>query len=252
MEGKKVTKISLSTFFLIFAIIVIIIMGIFMYKLYNERIETNERNAELETQVDKLNIVANNTQKEESTMENINSSSLNENINTTTTNNDNTTSNESNSFTDKQVKKCLSDFLELSSHANCDDLLQILTEKGNLNYNPSKDNILDDGLVITNIKFSDYKKAMLNYVSEDEFKKNWTSSQYFEKNKDGYLTKVQGGGNLRIYTIKSITKKSDLNYYAKTTSIVDDTDEAKENENFTFKVKSYNGKCVIDSIKSNN
>ena len=33
MEEKKVTKISLSTFFLILAIIVIIVIGIFMLKL---------------------------------------------------------------------------------------------------------------------------------------------------------------------------------------------------------------------------
>ena len=39
MEEKKVTKISLSTFFLILAIIAIIVMGIFMYKLYNEKTE---------------------------------------------------------------------------------------------------------------------------------------------------------------------------------------------------------------------
>jgi len=38
MEKKKITKISLSTFFLILAIIVIIVMGIFMYKLYNDDI----------------------------------------------------------------------------------------------------------------------------------------------------------------------------------------------------------------------
>ena len=38
MEEKKVTKISLSTFFLILAIIAIIVMGIFIYKLNNDNI----------------------------------------------------------------------------------------------------------------------------------------------------------------------------------------------------------------------
>ena len=41
MEEKKVVKISLSTLFLILAIIIIVIMTVFMYKFYNEKIEAN-------------------------------------------------------------------------------------------------------------------------------------------------------------------------------------------------------------------
>lgn len=37
MEEKKVTKISLSTLFLILAIIVIVVMGIYIYKLNNNK-----------------------------------------------------------------------------------------------------------------------------------------------------------------------------------------------------------------------
>lgn len=37
MEENRTKKVSLSTFFLILAIIVIIVMGVFMYKLYNEK-----------------------------------------------------------------------------------------------------------------------------------------------------------------------------------------------------------------------
>ena len=31
--------------------------------------------------------------------------------------------------------------------------------------------------------------------------------------------------------------------------MVEDDDTTKEDENFTFEVASYNGKCVIDSVK---
>lgn len=55
MEEKKVVKISLSTLFLILAIIIIVIMTVFMYKFYNEKIESNEKTAELQTQVSNLN-----------------------------------------------------------------------------------------------------------------------------------------------------------------------------------------------------
>ena len=54
MEEKKVTNISLSTFFLILSLIAIIVMGIFMYKFYNEKTEATKKSAELQTQVNNL------------------------------------------------------------------------------------------------------------------------------------------------------------------------------------------------------
>lgn len=86
MEGKKVTKISLSTFFLILSLIVIIVMGIFMYKFYNEKTEATKESAELQTQVNGLNETVSNLQgKINSISETINSDNSDEN---TTTNND--------------------------------------------------------------------------------------------------------------------------------------------------------------------
>ena len=55
MEEKNVTKIRLSTFFLIFSILVIIVMGIFIFKLYNEKNEEMKKSAELQMQVNSLN-----------------------------------------------------------------------------------------------------------------------------------------------------------------------------------------------------
>ena len=55
MEENKVTKISLSTFFLILAIIVIIVMGIFIYKLNNDKTEKIQKSTELQSQVNNLN-----------------------------------------------------------------------------------------------------------------------------------------------------------------------------------------------------
>lgn len=242
MEEKKVTKISLSTFFLILAIIIIVVMAIFMYKFYNEKIEANEKSAKLQSQVSNLKETVNDLQgKIDNISDTINSNNSTEN--TTTTNNNST------SFTENQVKTALSNYLELRAHAGCDALLENLKEKGKLNYDTSKDTILNDGTVITSIKFSDYKNAMLNYVSESEFEKNWTSTQYFNENSNGYLTKVQGGGGLRVYTVNSITKTSDSTYSAKTTATLIDLDDSKEDENFTFTITSYKGNCVIDSLK---
>lgn len=52
MEEKKYIKVSLSTFFLIIAIIVIVILGYFTYKFYNEK---NNANIEVTNLTSKLN-----------------------------------------------------------------------------------------------------------------------------------------------------------------------------------------------------
>ena len=241
MEEKNVTKISLSTFFLILAIIAIVVMGIFIYKLNNDKTAEIQKSTELQSQVNSLNGTVSDLQ------EKINKVSETVNSSSSVLDTNNTSNNTSSSFTDEQVKSALANYLELQAHAGCDALLENLTEKGKLNYASSKDNILNDGTVITTIKFSDYKSAMLNYVSESEFDKNWTNKQYFSENSNGYLTKVQGGGGLRVYTIKNISKTNDTTYSAKVSSVVDDNEYYEENS-CTFTIKSYNGKCVIDSI----
>lgn len=55
MEEKNVTKISLSTFLLIIAIIAIIVMGIFIYKLNNDKTTAIQKSYELQSQVNNLN-----------------------------------------------------------------------------------------------------------------------------------------------------------------------------------------------------
>ena len=110
-------------------------------------------------------------------------------------NSNNTKTNDEISFQDEQVKEAFENYLDLMSYASCDGLLEELTEKGKLNYNSDEDNILDDSTVITKVKFNDYKNAMLNYVSENEFENNWSSTLLgIKENDDGYLTKYQGGG----------------------------------------------------------
>ena len=80
MEEKNVTKISLSTFLLIIAIIAIIIMGVFIYNLNNEKTAEIQKISELQSQVNSLNGTINNLQEELSTIsENINSNNSNEN-----------------------------------------------------------------------------------------------------------------------------------------------------------------------------
>lgn len=247
MNEKNITKISLSTFFLILAVIVIIVMGIFMYKTYNEKNIATEKVSDLNGQVSNLKNTVDQLQGKINSI----SETINSNSSVPDTNTNNTSNNITTSFTDEEVKTALANYLELKEHAGCAAILECLTEKGDLNYDKTKDNISSkDGVHITNIKFDDYKKAMLKYVSENEFEKNWTSPQYIDKNDDGYLLRPEGGGGLRVYTIKNISKINDTTYLAKTSSVVGDNEYYEEN-NYTFTIKSYNGKCVIDYCNKN-
>ena len=54
MEDKKVTKISLSTFFLIIAIIIICIMGYFLYRSANKTSDIIEKEKELNAKIEKM------------------------------------------------------------------------------------------------------------------------------------------------------------------------------------------------------
>ena len=55
MEKKNVAKISLSTFFLILAIIAIVIMGIIIYKMNNDKLTEIQKSNELQLKVNSLN-----------------------------------------------------------------------------------------------------------------------------------------------------------------------------------------------------
>lgn len=80
MEEKKVTKISLSTFFLILAIIAIVVMGIFIYKLNNDKTAEIQKSTELQAQVNSLNGTVSDLQgKINSISETINSNNSTQN-----------------------------------------------------------------------------------------------------------------------------------------------------------------------------
>lgn len=88
---------------------------------------------------------------------------------------------------------------------------------------------------------------MSNYVSENEFEKNWHSTIYFGENSNGYLTMPQGGRGLRTYTINNITKTNNYTYTASTKSSVDG--EYTSNDNYEFSLKNINNNCVVDSFR---
>ena len=94
MDEKKPIKISLSTFFLILAVIVILVMGYFMYKLYNEKTIATQEIGDLNNEINTLEKTVNDFQQKMDSISNtINSSevSTNNNISNNFENNANST-----------------------------------------------------------------------------------------------------------------------------------------------------------------
>lgn len=101
MEEKKVTKISLSTFLLILAIIAIVVMGVFIYKLNNDKTIEIQKSSELQAQINSLSTTVNNLKEtvNNSTNSNIENEVSNEKI----TNADNNTKNQNEKMNQEKI-----------------------------------------------------------------------------------------------------------------------------------------------------
>ena len=90
MEEKNVTKISLSTFLLIIAIIAIIVMGVFIYKINNEKTLASNKIKELNYQINNLQTTIESLQGK---IENVSNIINKENNESTDKNNNQSTNN---------------------------------------------------------------------------------------------------------------------------------------------------------------
>lgn len=143
---------------------------------------------------------------------------------------------------DEKVKKTIEKFLEVDCALHTDYILDYL----NLGFDESKQ-IYDEAteMVITNVKYDDFKNAMLNYVTEEYFKKE--TDGYIVKDKSGYVRKSQGGGECYISKINNITKTGNLSYNVNITETSDVDDSINNNTTQKFTFKEYNNKLVVDT-----
>ena len=235
-ENKKKNKISLSTYILVLALLIIAVMAVFIY------MQKVNANREIEGLKNDAEVLKNTVAELQGKLDNIS------NIASTSNDAEKTTSI---SFTDEQVKECLSNYFDLKITMG-DEILKKLTQKGLLNYNETENEETvrggeQENIITMKVKFSDYKKAMLNYVSESEFNK--TFKDYYKVDNNEYLSYETGIGGADIYsTVKTITKKDDKSYTAKVEFVTQDSLDPAENEDYSFTIKNYNGHCVIDSI----
>ena len=100
-----------------------------------------------------------------------------------------------------------------------------------------------EGYVKTNIKYSDYKEAMLDYVSESLFIKEFKS---LYKEKDGYLYYFNGGGTGRQFAVEDVFLK-DGQYIATIYNVTfeEETGSKGEAQYRQFNVEMHNQKYVI-------
>lgn len=236
MEEKKKNKIGLSTYLLVLAVLIIAVMAVFIYM---QKVNANREIEGLKNDTEELKSTVIELQGKLDNISNIASTS------------NDTEKNTSISFTDDQVKECLSNYFDFKITMG-DEILKKLTQKGLLNYNESENKETvrggeQENLITMKVKFSDYKNAMLNYVSESEFNK--TFKDYYKVDNNEYLYYETGiGGPSIIPTVKSINKKDDKSYTAKVEFVTEGALDPAENEEYSFTIKNYNGQCVIDSI----
>lgn len=150
MEEKKVTKISLSTFFLILAIIAIIVMGIFIYKLSNDKTTESKKSAELQTQVNNLNGTVSELQEKINRV----SETINSNVSNTTNINNKSNYNQTSSSTlstEDTIKELFLAKLKVINNSNSEKLLDYRVDKVEILTNSKKESLIELGYTSNDI-----------------------------------------------------------------------------------------------------
>ena len=239
---KKSIKVSLSTVFLILALIVIIAMA---YYIYIEKTDSDKEISTLEANAVELQNTINDLQDKIDTISNTINSTTNAEINNSQTNN--TSSSEDVNFSDKEIKESLTNYLNIfKGYGSIEGILENLELLEYGEYSNSE--LTSDNYRKTDIKYSEFKNAVLNYMTEDWFNTINTGYDTEAKFKDqnGLLYYNDVGLTGTEYVVESITLKgdySDSRYIANVYSI--NPDDSKNVENIEFEITNYNGKCVI-------
>lgn len=206
MEEKKTIKISLSTLFLIIAIIVIIVMGIFCYSMYNKKIEVEE-------QMNIFNSKVNNIET--------NSQEPSNNSNISATNNINS-SNQEDNLTEEEAQEIFEKVTE--NKAFIQEMVTIkdfssssFTDEEILKLLP----LLDDSgyFTIENNYDGNFAKANISDIqnlAQKYFEKNIDINKISEKIENNSISvEVESGYGIVNYELVSVSKKDDNEYSIK-------------------------------------
>lgn len=254
MEEKNVAKISLSTLFLIIAIIVIIIMGVFIYKLNNDKVSANKEIANLNNQIKSLESTVSNLQ---GTIDNISNT-----INTSKNNADTTSSNKYDTITEELKGIDVLYITDATKVGSSYTLKGVIYTQYTLT-DSELQKILNDGSFSINNETYTIKKS--NSANEyDLFRKNDDYPLYKLKksNSTDYYLEAQAQisnvwkmtNEYKEITVPSNTKCSvNFDYEEEYKTVEDvfknfkssnpiDTTNPDDSKTFTFKFE--NGKCI--------
>lgn len=245
MEEKKTVKKKLPIVFLILAIFVIMAMGYFICKLYQEKETANAKVGELTQQVSKLEGTVENLQEEIDHFSDTTNTTDNteEAVETTVENTVPTNTNANQIFSTDEIKTALQNYLNLKGilAGSPEELLvylELLTYEDNTEIVRE---IVDEYYIKTSIPYSEYKNKMLQYMTEEMFEEDFT---VYYKNVNGILYFFCGGGSGTIFEVESITiNENGPGYIANVYNI--HLDDSREQETFEFQISDYNGNCVI-------
>ena len=248
MEEKKTTKINLSTFFLIVTIIKIIVLCIFIYKLYNDKTTEIQKSTGLQTQINNLNSTINDLQGKINTI-------------SETINNNNSTKNTSISSTSSVNKSAIESTIQKYFNIRqilASDTLNVLVELGLKTTNQSADNYKgfsndkpypNSYFIITDVSYSDFENAISKYMTTELFK-----SQYpdYVMNKDGILCIYSEGGTSGSSTLNECSiSSSNSNTYICNVIISkhSDDDGSNKEEKYTITVVQKDGNYIVSNLK---
>lgn len=228
---------TLKKFLVVIIIIALVAIGA-TYKCMSSKKENNNNNGEKNaSQIADETIKE--TKKEDEDKEEDKEDDEAEDSNSSST--DNTVKEEQKGFSENEIKNSLQSYLDLigvREGAPAAMLKKLNLMKEEPNNNPDNDNYKK-----TNIKWSDFKAAMENYVTKEWFE---TNCKKWFKEGNGLVYYFDGGATGLEFKVESITLKGDysnLRYIAKVNNIA--IDGSKEVENVEFAIENINGKCVI-------
>lgn len=232
MEEKKSIKISVIT------ILLIIVIAILTGYIYIEK-----RNSE-----NKISSLEKDTKIMQDTIKDLQEKiSQSTTVSTTDKNIDEKNNNREVQFSNTEIKKAISDYLNI--FVAWGDTYEILYDLGLMKKNEYSDvAVTADNYKKTNIKYSDFENAIEKYMTKEWFntyngdEKSW----FWFKNVDGLLYYYDSGLTGTEYVIEKVESKgdySDKSYIA--TGYSENVDGSKNEETIEFQIENNNGKCVI-------
>lgn len=220
-------KISLSTFFLIIAIIIIVIMGYFIWKLVNKTSNVIANANELNKTSNVIAYVNEVNEKVEDSNKNISKEKQ---------------------FTESEIKTSIQNYVDLIGHfvAGPESLLH------NLGYKEFESSYSEEKNVYkSDIKYSEFKNKMLQYVTEEFFEKRFINhregkySYNFYEDNNGYLCYPAVGASGQSFDVEKIQLIKDEYYFATGTYYEGPGSEGGYPYNIIFSIANQGGKCVI-------